>query len=165
METEAGEVETTDQCCSVRLWPHERSGSRTERGGMKAMRERKLVNIGQVDDTISFYRPQFRESFHASANESSITQLSTFVSQEEPMAIYVASGKLSRGIAAATLRYATAMGSYSMSFREERDTFGPIQTQRRCRTLKSVVMTSTGREKKRDFNVWQADVNMEEGRD
>ncbi|KAF2551710.1 hypothetical protein F2Q68_00036637 [Brassica cretica] len=85
--------------------------------------------------------------------------------KEEPMAIYVASRKLSRGIAAATLRYATAMGSYSMSFREERDTFGPIQTQRRCRTLKSVVMTSTGREKKRDFNVWQADVNMEEGRD
>ncbi|KAF3535878.1 hypothetical protein F2Q69_00024628 [Brassica cretica] len=33
METEAGEVETTDQCCSVRLWTHERSGSRTERGG------------------------------------------------------------------------------------------------------------------------------------
>ncbi|KAF3511625.1 hypothetical protein F2Q69_00009290 [Brassica cretica] len=31
METEAGEVETTDQCRSVRLWPHERSGSRTER--------------------------------------------------------------------------------------------------------------------------------------
>ena len=45
------------------------------------------------------------------------------------MAIYVASGQLSRGIAAATLRYATAMGSYSMSFREERDTFGPIQVR------------------------------------
>ena len=68
METEAGEVETTDQCCSVRLCPHEGSGSRTDRGGIKAMRERGLVNIGQVDDTISFYRPQFRESFHASAN-------------------------------------------------------------------------------------------------
>ncbi|CAN6915688.1 unnamed protein product [Brassica oleracea] len=45
------------------------------------------------------------------------------------MAIYVASGQLSRGIAAATLRYATAMGSYSTSFREERDTFGPIQVR------------------------------------
>ncbi|KAH0902921.1 hypothetical protein HID58_042424, partial [Brassica napus] len=48
---------------------------------------------------------------------------------EEPMAIYVASGQLSRGIAAATLRYATAMGSYPTSFREERDTFGPIQVR------------------------------------
>ncbi|KAL0836178.1 hypothetical protein Bca101_088067 [Brassica carinata] len=51
------------------------------------------------------------------------------------MAIYVASGQFSRGIAAATLRYATAMGSYPTSFREERDTFGPIQP--RCRELQN----------------------------
>ncbi|CAN6923893.1 unnamed protein product [Brassica oleracea] len=64
------------------------------------------------------------------------------------MAIYVASGQFSRGIAAATLRYATAMGSYPTSFREERDTFGPIQVRSNnpdaesCRTLKSVVTAS-----------------------
>ncbi|KAF3602385.1 hypothetical protein F2Q69_00034844 [Brassica cretica] len=104
------------------------------------------------------------------------------------MAIYVASGQLSRGIAAATLRYASAMGSYPTSFREERDTFGPIQVRSNnpdAETLQNfeiggdrephignsdqqaniVAMTSTRREKKRDFNVWQADVHMEEGRD
>ncbi|CAF1797682.1 unnamed protein product [Brassica napus] len=48
-------------------------------------------------------------------------------SKKNPMAIYVASRRLSSGTAAATLRYATAMRSYSTSFREERDTFGPIQ--------------------------------------
>ncbi|KAF3557516.1 hypothetical protein F2Q69_00010249 [Brassica cretica] len=47
--------------------------------------------------------------------------------KKNPMAIYVASRRLSSGTAAATLRYATAMRSYSTSFREERDTFGPIQ--------------------------------------
>ncbi|KAG2247578.1 hypothetical protein Bca52824_087206 [Brassica carinata] len=54
------------------------------------------------------------------------------------MAIYVASGQFSRGIAAATLRYATAMGSYPTSFREERDTFGPIQVRsNKCRELQN----------------------------
>ncbi|XP_013632358.1 PREDICTED: fumarate hydratase 1, mitochondrial-like [Brassica oleracea var. oleracea] len=43
------------------------------------------------------------------------------------MAIYVASRRLSARTTAATLRYATALRSYSTSFREERDTFGPIQ--------------------------------------
>ncbi|KAL0856744.1 hypothetical protein Bca101_061898 [Brassica carinata] len=68
---------------------------------------------------------------------------------EEPVAIYVASRRLSSGTAVATLHYDTAMRSYSPSFREERDTFGLIhvrsdkflgaQTQRRCRTSKLVV--------------------------
>lgn len=43
------------------------------------------------------------------------------------MAIYVASRRLSSGTTATALRYATALRSYSTSFREERDTFGPIQ--------------------------------------
>nr|VDD03773.1 unnamed protein product [Brassica oleracea] len=48
-------------------------------------------------------------------------------SKKNPMAIYVASRRLSARTTAATLRYATALRSYSTSFREERDTFGPIQ--------------------------------------
>ncbi|CDY67328.1 BnaCnng54490D [Brassica napus] len=47
--------------------------------------------------------------------------------KKNPMAIYVASRRLSARTTAATLRYATALRSYSTSFREERDTFGPIQ--------------------------------------
>ncbi|CAN7080292.1 unnamed protein product [Brassica oleracea var. botrytis] len=67
------------------------------------------------------------------------------------MAIYVASGQLSRGIAAATLRYATAMGIWDLipcrlgkrGTPSGRSKFVPItQTQRRCRTLKSVVTAS-----------------------
>ncbi|EOA28984.1 hypothetical protein CARUB_v10025236mg [Capsella rubella] len=40
---------------------------------------------------------------------------------------YVASRRLPGGTTATALRYATALRSYSTSFREERDTFGPIQ--------------------------------------
>ncbi|KAF2568163.1 hypothetical protein F2Q68_00023631 [Brassica cretica] len=48
--------------------------------------------------------------------------------KKNPMAIYVASRRLSARTTTAALRYATAMRSYSTSsFREERDTFGPIQ--------------------------------------
>lgn len=51
-----------------------------------------------------------------------------FYSQvEESMAIYVASRRLSGGTTATALRYATSLRSYSTLFREERDTFGPIQ--------------------------------------
>uniref|UniRef100_M4FIB4 Disease resistance protein winged helix domain-containing protein n=1 Tax=Brassica campestris TaxID=3711 RepID=M4FIB4_BRACM len=47
--------------------------------------------------------------------------------QQKNPSIYVPSRRISSGTAAATLRYATAMRSYSTSFMEERDTFGPIQ--------------------------------------
>lgn len=48
------------------------------------------------------------------------------IRQKNP-SIHVASRWISSGTAAATLRYATAMRTYSTSFMEERDTFGPIQ--------------------------------------
>lgn len=42
------------------------------------------------------------------------------------MALYVVARRLSGGSATAQLRYATCWRFYSTSFREEKDTFGPI---------------------------------------
>lgn len=58
---------------------------------------------------------------------SPLCWLQFYCQVEESMSIYVASRRLSGGTTVTALRYATSLRSYSTSFREERDTFGPIQ--------------------------------------
>jgi fumarate hydratase class II len=75
-----------------------------------------------------FLSPSALVQLDPSSSLSSPSPSSKFYCQvEESMSIYVASRRLSGGTTVTALRYATSLRSYSTSFREERDTFGPIQ--------------------------------------